>query len=120
MNLPTTLALLIPLNVASYILSSWSFRRPDWGYYYFGAWMLVCAGLSAYDLAVRHWSDFGWAVGATAVYFISWWLCRRRRKRRRATELAGYKAKAIAEKMAARQRETAQRRPVLQPGEQRG
>lgn len=115
MSTVETLAWLIPYCLASMAITGWSMRHPDWGYYYFGAWMLFCAGWAAWEVAQGQWGDFGWAMFGVVVNFIQWWSCRKRRKRKRAAELAGYKAKAIAEKIAAKQRETAQRRPVLSP-----
>lgn len=111
-----TLSWLIPANIASYFVCRWCIRNPDWGYYYFGAWTLFGTGAAAYYLATSGLtSNFWWSAVCAAVNFFNWWFCRKRRKRRRATELAGYKAKAALEKIAAKQRESAQRRPVLSP-----
>jgi membrane protein implicated in regulation of membrane protease activity len=115
LSLAWTLAIYIPVNIVSFFISGYAMRNPDFGYYWFGAWVLWCAGWAGLDLAGGRWIAFGLDIVFGAVFFWYWWNCRKRRKRKRATELAGYKAKAIAEKMAARQRETAQRRPVLSP-----
>lgn len=109
------LAILIPVNIVSYLINSWSFRHPDWGYYWFGAWMLTAMGFTAWSFAKGEWSNFWWSLVCAVLNFIYWWMCRKRRKRKRATELAGYKARALQEKIAAKQRETAQHRPVLNP-----
>ncbi len=109
------LVIFIPYCLVCLAINGWSTRHPDWGYYWFGAWMLFGVGAAAFFLARGSWGDVGWAMFVAVVNFIAWWDCRKRRKRKRAAELAGYKAKAIAEKIAAKQRETAQRRPVLSP-----
>lgn len=109
------LAILVPANIVSGFVSAYSMRHPDFGYYWFGAWLLWCVVQAALDLAGGRWTEFLLDVVFGAVFFCYWWMCRKRRKRKRAMELAGYKAKAVLEKIAAKQRETAQRRPVLQP-----
>jgi len=109
------LAILIPVHVASFLITRWCDQHPDWGYYWFAGWTLWCVGWAALDLAGRRWGSVAVDVVCAALFARWWWQCRKRRKRKRATELAGYKAKAIAEKIATKQREAAQRRPVLSP-----
>jgi hypothetical protein len=90
-------------------------RRPEFGYWWYGAWTIIDIGLLVFNIVTGDWGWAAWMAFVTAATAWSWWDSRRKRRRRRAMAAAGAKTRAIRDAMVRKVRQAGRPRPVLRP-----
>lgn len=106
----------IAIGVVLAIPGNWlAARRPEFGYWWYGLWAIICAGLVVVNALAGSWGWAAWMTVCTAANAWSWWNCRRKRRKRKAMAAIGAKSRALRDALVRKVRDTARPRPVLRP-----